>query len=92
MTRALPAHDRQDLLGQGQRAEHVGLEYRPRLIDGDLLDASDQPVAGIVDQNIDRAPRLADLGHRGLDGGLIQEVEVMDAKAVVEAGPQAVIG
>ena len=51
---ALLAQDRQHRLGDPQGAEQVRFSLSPRLLLGHLLDHAEQPVAGVVDDHVER--------------------------------------
>src|SRR5207247_3608866 len=57
---ALPAHARQHQLAHPHQPEDVGLELTPHGLDRDLLNGAALTVAGVVDQDANRAFYLVD--------------------------------
>jgi hypothetical protein len=78
----LGAQDREHCAEHVEGAEHVGVEDCPRLRVGDFFDRAEQPVAGVVRDDVNAAEpgcRLVD----GLpDGRLVAYVDVDGEKQV----------
>ena len=77
------AHDRKGRAGDVDRAEEGGLDLRPELLRGELLEEPGVEIAGVVDQHVDPAEPV----HGRLDGGLsaggIGDVKSDDEEVVV---------
>jgi hypothetical protein len=71
-------------LGDEQGAEHVGVELRPGLGLGDLLDHAELAVAGIVDDDVEPAVAVVGVLHRGEDGVPVGDVELQRQDLVAE--------
>ena len=80
---ALGAHDRQHGAGDVQRAEQVGLDLRPEVLGGDLLEEPGVEVAGVVDQHVDAAEPFDGGLHGRLGVGGVGDVELDDQQVVV---------
>jgi hypothetical protein len=74
-------------------AEDLHLEHAPDLGAAGLLDRTQEPVAGVVDHDVDPAETVHGRGDRGGDGPLVGEVEFdrqqPRAVDVVESGGEA---
>ena len=60
------AHVRQHELAHPRQPEHVDLELAPGHLDGDVLDRTEDRVAGVVDEDVDAAvlgDDIVDEGH-----------------------------
>ena len=64
MAPAAAAHERQHRLDHRHRAVDVGFELTAQVVDRGFLDQPFEAVARVVDENVDRADRGLDLGHR----------------------------
>src|SRR6266540_1643078 len=64
VARALLAEDREDRQRDMENAEQVRLELVAQLLLGDLLDRSEEPVARVVDDDVDPPERLVRGLHR----------------------------
>ena len=87
---ALRAQEGQGGLRDEQRPEHVGVELRARLGLGDLLDHPELAVAGVVDDDVERAEVVVCLPHGGEDGVPVVDVELERQYLVAELLHQVV--
>src|SRR6266498_2402033 len=76
VTRALLAEDREDRLRDMENAEQVRLELVAQLLLGDLLDRSEEPVARVVDDDVDPPERLVRGLHRSEHLVAVGDVEL----------------
>ena len=72
---ALAAQHGQRRLRHPQRAEQVRVDLPPRLLLGHLLDHAEQPVAGVVDDHVERTELAVRPGHGGERGVAVGDVE-----------------
>lgn len=75
VARALLAEDREDRLRDMKNAEEVRFELVAQLLLGDLLDRSEEAVARIVDDDVDRPERLVRGLHRSVHPVAVGDVE-----------------
>src|SRR6266496_1794478 len=76
VARALLAEDREDRLRDMENAEQVRLELVAQLLLGDLLDRSEEPVARVVDDDVDPPERLVRGLHRSEHLVAVGDVEL----------------
>src|SRR6266568_6176555 len=76
VARALLAEDREDRLRDVENAEQVRLELVAQLLLGDLLDRSEEPVARVVDDDVDPPERLVRGLHRSEHLVAVGDVEL----------------
>src|SRR6266496_157753 len=76
VARALLAEDREDRLRDMENAEEVRLELVAQLLLGDLLDRSEEPVARVVDDDVDPPERLVRGLHRSEHLVAVGDVEL----------------
>jgi hypothetical protein len=72
---ALGAQDGQCRLGDVHDAEQVGVDLRPEVVQGDVLDRGEVGVPGVVDHHVDAAERRDARGDGRLGGGGVGHVE-----------------
>jgi hypothetical protein len=81
----LRAHGRQDLASDIEQSEDIDVEHRAGRGVGDFLDGAKQPVAGIVQQDIDAAELGESRCYRRGDAGGVRDVDG-DDQGVVGVG------
>ena len=75
MAAAPAAHRRQHRLDHRDRAEDIHLELVDQLRQGRLFEDALMTIAGVVDQDIDRAHVCLDLAHGRVDGIEVRDVD-----------------
>lgn len=75
VTVALLAHDRDDRLGDVERAEQVDVQLCLQLRRSQLLDRAEQAIAGVVGHDVDTAERLSGARDRGEHALAVRDVQ-----------------
>jgi hypothetical protein len=87
---ALSAQGRQHGLGDVEDAEQVDLELVAQLLLGDLLDNAEEPIACVVDHDVQPSEVGVRLVDRGEDPGAVGHVELQRQHHVAERPDQVV--
>jgi ABC-2 type transport system permease protein len=86
---ALGAQHRKDRAGDVHRAEQGGLDLRPEVPRGDLLEEPGVEVAGVVDQHVEAAEPLHGSRDGRLGVGGVVDVELDDQQVLVRSKRRA---